>query len=57
MDFLRKIKVFGSEHAESAIGVSNSLEGFHGFAELILKVYRSMETKIDGFHEENQGIR
>ena len=35
MDFLRKIKVFGSEHAESAIGVSNSLQGFRGFAELI----------------------
>ena len=49
MDFLWKIKVFGSEHAESAIGVSNSLEGFRGFAELILKVYLSMETKIGGF--------
>ena len=49
MDFLKKIKVFGSEHAESAIGVSNSLEGFRGTAELILKVYLSMETQIDGF--------
>ena len=49
MDFMRKIKVFGSEHAESAIGVSNSLEGFRGFAELILNVHLSMETKIDGF--------
>ena len=49
MDFLRKIKVFGSEHAESVIGVSNSLEGFRGTAELILKVYLSMDTKIGGF--------
>ena len=45
----RKIKVFGSEHAESAIGVSNSLEDFRGTAELMLKVYLSMETKIGGF--------
>ena len=57
MDFLGKITVFGSEHAESAIGVSNSLEGFRGFAELILKVNLSMETKIGGFPKENQGIR
>ena len=28
MDFLRKIKVFGSEHAESAIGISNSLQAY-----------------------------
>ena len=49
MDFLRKLNVFGGEHAESAIGVSNSLEGFREFAELILKVYLSMETKISGF--------
>ena len=28
MDFLRKINVFGGEHAQSAIGVSNSLKGF-----------------------------
>ena len=41
--FLKKIKVFGGEHAESVIGVSSSLEGFRGFAELILKVYLSME--------------
>ena len=39
MDFLQKIKVFGSEHAESVIGVSNALEGFRETAELILKVY------------------
>ena len=57
MDFLKKIKVFGSEHAESAIGVSNSLEGFRGTAELILKVYLSMETKIGGFPLKNSGIR
>ena len=49
MDFLRKIKLFDGEHAESAIGVSNSLEGFREVAELILKVYLSMETKIGGF--------
>ena len=49
MVFLRKINVFGGEHAESAIGVSNSLEGFRDIAELILKVYLSMETKIGGF--------
>ena len=49
MVFLWKIKLFDSEHAESAIGVSNSLEGFRELAELILKVYLSMETKIDGF--------
>ena len=49
MDFLRKIKVCGSEHAESVIGVSNLLEGFRETAELILKVYLSMETKIGGF--------
>ena len=49
MDFLRKINVFGGEQAESVIGVSNSLEAFREFAELILKVYLSMETKIGGF--------
>ena len=49
MDFYRKINVFGSEHAERAIGVSNSLEGFREFAELTLKVFLSMEAKIDGF--------
>ena len=49
MDFLEKINVSGGEHTESAIGVSNSLEGFREFAELILKVYLSMETKISGF--------
>ena len=42
MDFLMKIKVFGSEHAESEIEVSNSLEGFRQTAELFLKVYLSM---------------
>ena len=54
MDFLRKIKVFGGEQAESVIGVSNSLEGFREIAELTLKVSLSMETKIDGFSKENQ---
>ena len=49
MDFVKKIKVFGSEHAESGIGVPNSLEDFRETAELILKVYLSMETKIGGF--------
>ena len=57
MDFRRKIKVFGSEHAESVIGVSNSLEGFRGFAELILKVYLSMDTNMDGFPKGNHGFR
>ena len=47
--FTKKIIVFGAGHAESEIGVSNSLEGFRGTAELILKVYLSMEIKIDGF--------
>ena len=41
-----KIKVFSGEHAESEIGVSNSLEAFREFAELILKVYLSMDTRI-----------
>ena len=49
MDFIWKIKVFGGEQTESVIGVSNSLEGFRDFAELILKVSPSMETKIYGF--------
>ena len=53
VDGLKKINVFGAEHAESAIGVSNALEGFREFAELILKVYLSMETKIKGFPLEN----
>ena len=53
MNFLKKNKVFGSGHAESAIGVSNSLEGFREFTELIFTVYLSMETKIGGFPEEN----
>ena len=57
MDFLKKIMLFGREHVESAIGVSNSLQGFRETAELILKVYLSMETKIDGFPIENQCIR
>ena len=33
---------FGGENAESAIGVSNSLEAFREFAELILNVYLGM---------------
>ena len=45
MDFLRQIKVFGGEHPESEIGLSNSLEGFREFAELIVEVYLSMKTK------------
>ena len=49
MDFLRKIKVFGGEHAESAIGVSNSLEAFRELVELILRVYLSMENKFHVF--------
>ena len=49
MDFLTKINVFGGEHAESVIGVSDSREYFRELAELILKVYLSMETKIGGF--------
>ncbi len=57
MDFLKKLKVCGSEHAESVIGVSNSPEGFREAAELILKVYLSMETNINGFPKENKGIR
>ena len=57
MVFFRKIHLLDSEHAESAIGVSNSLEGFREVAELILEVYLSMETKIGGFPRENHGIR
>ena len=49
MVFLKKINLFGGEHFESGIGVSNSLEGFREVAELILKVYLSMEPKIGGF--------
>ena len=49
MDFLTKIKVFGGEQAESVIGVSNSLEGFRELAELTLKIFLSMETKVNGF--------
>ena len=56
MDFLRKIKLFDGEHAESAIGVSNSLEGFRELAEFILKVYLSMESKIGGFPLVNRRI-
>ena len=44
-----KIKLFDGEHAESEIGVSNSLGAFRGRAELTLKVYLSMDTKIGGF--------
>ena len=57
MDFLKKIKVFGSEHAETVIGASNSLEGFRETAELILKVYLSMDTTIRGFPLEHQAFR
>ena len=56
MDFLWKNRIFGTEHAESAIGVSNSLEGFREFAELILKVYLSMETNMGRFPSENPRI-
>ena len=49
MDFLKKIEVFGSGHAESAIGVSNSLDPQREIAELIFKVYVSMDIKITGF--------
>ena len=49
MVFFTKIKLFDSEHAESAIGVSNSLEGFREVAELILKAYLRLESKIGGF--------
>ena len=49
MDFLRKIEAFGGKHGESVIGVLNSVKGFREFAELILKVYLGMETKIVGF--------
>ena len=49
MDFLRKIKLFDGEHAESVIGVSNSLDPQRGVAELSFKVYLSMDTKIAGF--------
>ena len=41
-----EISVFGGEHAERVIGVSNSREYFRELAELILKVYLSTETKI-----------
>ena len=36
--------------------VSYSLEGFCEFAELVVKVYLSMESKIGGFPQENQNI-
>ena len=45
MHFLNKINMFGGEHAESAIEVSNSLEAFREFAELALKVSPSMEAE------------
>ena len=57
MDFQRIIAVFDGEHAESARGVSNSLGAPDGIAELILKVYLSMESKIGGFPTENAGFR
>ena len=49
MDFLRKINLFDDEHAESMIGVSNSLDPQREIAELILKVYLSMDIKIGTF--------
>ena len=49
MDFLRKINLFDDEHAESVIGVSNSPDPQREIAELILKVYLTMDTNIDGF--------
>ena len=57
MVFLRKIKPFDSEHAESAIGVSNSLEAFRELAELIFKVYLRIESKVGSFRKENQAFR
>ena len=57
MDFFRKINLFDGEHAESAIGVSNSLEGFREFAELSLTVYLRMESKINCFLRGNLGFR
>ena len=52
MDFRKKIKLFDGEHAESVIGVSNSREAQRAIAELILKVYLSMDTRIGGFPYE-----
>ena len=52
-----KMKAFGGEHAESEIEVSNSLEAFRELAQLILKVYLSMENKIGGFPKDNRGFR
>ena len=40
---------FDDEHAERVIVVSNSLEASRELAELILKVYLSMDTQIAGF--------
>ena len=57
MDFLRQIKVFGGEHATIVIWVSNLFEAFRELAELILKVYLSMKTKIGGFHLIKQCFR
>ena len=57
MDFLRKINVFGAEHAESVIGVSNLREYFRELAELILKVYLSMRPKYADFLPENHGFQ
>ena len=50
MIFVKTIIVFGGEHPECATGVSNSLEAFRGFAEFILKVYYSMESKSFDFN-------
>ena len=55
--FRQKNQATRGEHAESAIGVSNSLKGFRGFAEFMLKVYLSMDSKIAGFPKENQAFR
>ena len=50
---MRKIHIFCGKQAESVIGVSNSLEAFREFAELMLKVYLRVESKIAGFPKEN----
>ena len=55
--FPKQIKFFDSEHAEGAIGLSNSRGDFHHIAELSPKVYLCMETKICGVPEGNQGFR
>ena len=56
-DELRKINIFGGEHAENVIEVSNLFEAFRASAELTLKVSPSMETKIGTIPLENQCFR